>query len=538
MAGAGGPTAATGGARGWALAALAAGAIGVVLRAAGLDSGLPFVYDPDEPDFVNRAFRMLATGDLDPGWFGHPGTTTMYAFLLAFAAYGRALGGGVAELGAAFRADPSGWFLVARCVVLAFAAGTLALTWRLARRVAGPAAALLAVGLLAVAPLHVQFSRIARPDVQMTFFVVAALLCALGIVERGRWRDYLATGFCLGLAAVTKYPALVFALPVVLAHALGEAGRGGRPWHRLPRLAGAGGATLAGAFVGSPWLFFSAGVALRDVMGEARGYHLGATSEGFLPSLGWYLGGPLLAELGILAAALALAGAWAAVRRRDGRALVVAAAPVAFVLAISALTLRWERWVLPAVPFACVLAGLGLDEVRRALAALGGRRLAAAGAVAVAAVAVLGPALNSVPWTVAAARGDTRDFAWRWLDAHVAPGSRILVEAYAPQLEPARYALYVAEAGRVWRLDPGGRRYAVPKGIIGTLAGADAVARAGIEYVVIANHYDRRLAEPARYAREIAVYEELMRRSELVFEATPAEWVAVGLPVRVYRVRR
>ena len=38
----------------------------------------PYFYDPDEPLFVIKAVELLTDGTLNPRWFGHPGTTTIY----------------------------------------------------------------------------------------------------------------------------------------------------------------------------------------------------------------------------------------------------------------------------------------------------------------------------------------------------------------------------------------------------------------------------------------------------------------------------
>ena len=44
--------------------------------------GLPSMYDPDEPIFMIKALHLLADGTLNPGWFGHPGSTTIYLVAL------------------------------------------------------------------------------------------------------------------------------------------------------------------------------------------------------------------------------------------------------------------------------------------------------------------------------------------------------------------------------------------------------------------------------------------------------------------------
>jgi 4-amino-4-deoxy-L-arabinose transferase-like glycosyltransferase len=516
-------------------AAIIAG--GLALRLAGIDSSLPFIYDPDEPDFVNRAFRMWETGNLDPGWFGHPGSTTIYAFLLAFSGYAALWEGTSASLAAAFRAEPSAFFLMARLVIVGFGTATLWMTWLLARRLAGNAGGLLAAALLAAAPLHVQFSRIARPDLQMGFLSLASLWFALSIATAGRWRDYVAAGFLLGLAVATKYPSLVFAVVIVIAHCMRIAADRLPPWRDFSRLAAAGLATAAGVVAGSPYLLASLPVALADIATEARTYHLSATSQGFLASADWYLRGPLLGELGIVGALLATVGIWSVIRHRDRAGLLVLSSAVIFVAFIATLSLRWDRWVLPAVPLACVLAGVGFGVLANRISDLPFRPAAIGITLAVGLMAVAMPAANSLPWTFAAARGDSRDRAYRWIVEHVPAGSRLLGEAYTPQLPAERYRLYTVADGKLWRLDPGPRRYAVPEGVIGTLRDPAAIV-ASIDYVILANHYDRRLAEASRYQRQIGVYEQIMAASELVYEAHPGPWVSVGLPVRVYRVRR
>ncbi len=528
------------------VAALAFVALGVLLRLIGIDWGLPAIYDPDEPDFVNRALVMLDTGNLDPGWFGHPGSATMYSFLAAFAAYAVTFGGGVAAAVEAYAVDPSRFFLLARLVIAAFAAATLVLTWRFARRslpVSATAesaalAGLVAVGLLALAPLHTQFSRNARPDIEMVFFVTLSVFAAIGIATRGRWRDYLAAGFCLGLGIATKYPAAIFAPLLLLAHLLGQHDRAAPAWHGLERLVGAGAAVVAGVAVGAPFLLLSPEVALGDIRFEARSYHLSGTSAGFASSLLSYLFVVLPNEFGWPGMALVAMGAFTALTTRARGAQLALAALLLFVPVMASLELRWDRWMLPAVPFGCVLAGVGAAQLWRLIAPVSGGVRASLAAAVLTVLAVAGPAFNSLPWTVANARGDSRDAAAAWIGANVEPLSRVLLEAYTPQLGPDRYRLYNVSGGRIWPLDANGRRLAVPSGVIGTLANVDEIERYRMDYIVIANHYDRRLAEAARYPQDIALYQEIMQRHELVFEADAAPWQAIGLPVRVYRVRR
>ena len=45
---------------------------------------LPFTPEIDEPIFVLPAIRMASSGNLNPGWFGNPGSTVIYPLALRY----------------------------------------------------------------------------------------------------------------------------------------------------------------------------------------------------------------------------------------------------------------------------------------------------------------------------------------------------------------------------------------------------------------------------------------------------------------------
>src|SRR5437868_11533222 len=94
-------------------------ALAACLRLVGVRWGLPFVYDLDEAYFVLPAYKMLASRDLNPHWFGHPGTTTIYTNAIAFGLEGaRAVLSGefqrLSDIGREFWEEPSRFYLIAR----------------------------------------------------------------------------------------------------------------------------------------------------------------------------------------------------------------------------------------------------------------------------------------------------------------------------------------------------------------------------------------------------------------------------------------
>jgi hypothetical protein len=44
----------------------------------GIRRNLPYEPEADEDIFVERTVNMLASGNLNPGWFGNPGSTIFY----------------------------------------------------------------------------------------------------------------------------------------------------------------------------------------------------------------------------------------------------------------------------------------------------------------------------------------------------------------------------------------------------------------------------------------------------------------------------
>ncbi|HKA94613.1 MAG TPA: hypothetical protein VKE97_12490, partial [Acidimicrobiia bacterium] len=79
----------------------------------------------DEPTFVRPAVHMAATGDLDPHWFGHPGSTTIYPLAGIYHGWDAVAHGGPvfsADPGLAdrFVSDPGTFYLIGRLWSIAF----------------------------------------------------------------------------------------------------------------------------------------------------------------------------------------------------------------------------------------------------------------------------------------------------------------------------------------------------------------------------------------------------------------------------------
>src|SRR3954452_17512155 len=94
----------------WPAALLGLFAAALVLRLIGLRTGLPYVYNADENShFVPRAVGMFGHG-LNPHYFVNPPAYTYVVHGLYALRYGLDPAG----VGAAYAADPTGPFMIAR----------------------------------------------------------------------------------------------------------------------------------------------------------------------------------------------------------------------------------------------------------------------------------------------------------------------------------------------------------------------------------------------------------------------------------------
>lgn len=521
-----------------AVAALLVLALG--LRLWGIGFGLPSMYDHDEPLFMIKAFTLLKDRTLNPHWFGHPATTTIYSLALVdIGVFGWGLLAGwwssVAGFTAALYADPGLAFLPARVMIALCGVAVVYLTYRLGRGLADARVGLVAALLVAVSPLHVEYSQIVRTDVQSGLFMLACLLATMRLQRGdGRWALVWA-GIFAGLACATKWPAALVAgapLAVCLVR---------RDWTGAALLAAVSFLTL---FAVSPFLLLDWQTVVRNLHGEARPEHLGATGGGFGTNLLWY-GARMADALGLGAALLAVGGLVVSARRLKSTWPMLLVLAASLVL-IATRPLIWERWLVPLVPMTALFAAIGvvalLDRLRRPVP---DRRVPALALVA--AVATLQPL-----WaTATAARmrlNDTRDRANAWLFANVPRTATITLEHldFALLTGGWSFRFPLGDAGCVdarralaGRIDYRGVHQKVgdrPMLSLGTMDAA-RLPTCVADYAVF-TEYDRFLAGGDRWARERVNYERLVAGRPPVAMFRPERGVSAGPVVRIYRLSR
>ena len=495
--------------------------------------GLPSMYDPDEPIFMITALRMLVEGTLNPGWFGHPGSTTIAlvaAIDAAVAATGLASGryADIAEFSRAAYADPALLFVPARTAMALIGVVCVWLTYALGRRLHGTATGLVAAALLAINSLHIAWSQVIRTDINASVFMLACLLFAVRFAEHRRLRDLLIAGAFAGLATATKWPAATVFVAVIGGFVVARLKQRLPIWWTIAAAA----AALAALLIASPYILLDWRTVLANVTGEVKSGHLAHNGGGFIANLGYYLGDPVAGSMGVVGLALAIGGlAWSAIRSSVARWTMLPATLI-FLALISTQNIIWSRWVLPVMPMLAIGAGFAIVSIAR--------RLANRYAIAALALAVGAAPLMAAVGQARERATDTRAQAARWASANIAPGSRVVFEHLELSLRDRPWTILfpIGSAGCVdgVALLRGGvdfdevqqLRGASPIVDLGNVAPA-RIDTCRADYAILAYH-DLYLAERGRYPAEIATYRRLLAggRTVALFRPRPGR---VGGPV-------
>jgi 4-amino-4-deoxy-L-arabinose transferase-like glycosyltransferase len=501
-------------------------ALAAVARFWGLLYGLPHSYYPDESSVVGDALKMAVTGDLRPAQFLWP---TLWIYVVALALrlglVASTITGTLGTLGTPVLDNMTYVYGVARTVTALSGVVSVGLLYlvgvRWFERLRLPFArlfALLGAGFFALSPLHVQHSHVTSPDVPTTAFLVLAAYFALRILESGALRWYVLGGLALGLSGAAKYPSAMFSAALVVAH-LSRAGLSPRrPWRLVAalfdrRLWAAGLVTLVAFFGTSPYILLDWSRFQADFVSQAnRVLQRGPVGEvgvsgPFAPVLyvplvmQWGLDGPvaLLALVGLVFAA------WLAVRPGAGGSgarwalLTLLVFPILLYVFSWTWQHRFARYLVPLVPFGCLLAALGLAGVARVCSGRVAPRAALAVACAIGVAALAWQADGVVRYDLLLTRQDTRTIAARWLEQHLPPGEQVMVEWYGPSYSSVRQMGFDLSDRPLDRYLGRSPRYVVTSSFT----------------------YDRWLRSPEQYARRVAFYAALHEQTPLLYELRP-----------------
>jgi hypothetical protein len=546
-------------------------ALALVLRLWGIHYGLPWLfYFHDEPQVVLRALRF-GTGDFNPHFFLWPGTLLIEVAFLSYGGLflvGRGLGwwSGREGFAAAYFRDPSPFYLLARFQSVVLGTWSVWLANGLGRAAYSAEVGLAAALGLAVNAMAAHYAHLAHPVTAMTAFTVLGLWSAVRLANGGPPRALLHGALATGFGMAAQYHAGLLVVPIGVAVALRAAESAGAERGRwLVRGAGAGVLALVVFLALSPYVALDAPAFRADlawITAKTNGA-LGGTSRGSLAGLVAFARECVRPALGIPLALAAMAGVLLALLRRTRSDLVLLSFGAAYLLLVSRAGVLNDRYAIPLVVPALVLAARAIGWALAGLRVAEGRSAWAVPAIVV--LLCTPPALELIESDVTMTRTDTRIESLRWFETHVPAGSRVVIDmmrfwntSSPPLAEDStrlRERLAEAEGGftgaghssayadfyRHRLQHPHAPAYYLRSTDLGdSTRTLDEYRREGFRWAVVSEDAVRMQASRAAAGDSsgIRYYLSLERAGDPVAEFRPERWRRRGPVIRIYRLDR
>ena len=422
-------------------------AVAFLVRAWGIEFGLPNKRArPDEAFLVGLAIRALR-GDLNPHSFLYPSLFMYFMSGVYLAWYGLGRFTGTFSSGREFIAlwysAPGGFLLAARWVSVVLGTANVVLVYRIGGLLFDRRVGLLAAFFLALSFLHVSQSHFGVTDVPLTFMISWAFLLIVRARAEPSAGRFVWAGIVSGLAAGTKYNALLLAGPlVIVAVERALARRDGAVVRRALGPIGLFSVAFGVAFLAStPYALLDFPKFWTDLKLQAhilRNGHMFPVDHAWWVHLRvtlWYGLGPPLFCASLLG--------FVVLARRDARkALFFAAFPAAYYFVAGSGKTVIVRYVDPLLPFLALGAALATVWLAARLARAVPAAPEGALSAALALVLVLPSARSVIAWDRLLAQTDTRVLAAEWIQAYAEPGDMILITETIhgrPDLEPERF---------------------------------------------------------------------------------------------------
>lgn len=438
------------------------------LRAQGVSGSLPYVGHPDEPKVIDSAIHIVKSGDLNPHIYIWP---SFYIYLQALLLKFHVLYGTLRGYYAGAQSLPNvthiftqdvGVYLWARTLAAFIGAVTIPVLYTVGKemfngsRRVGVAAAL----MLAVSPLHVQYSHFALTDAPLGLMGLLVLWASYRL-SRGTsggtavLRDPLfwgaaLSGLLVGIATGTKYNGLYLGLVAVIAWVIAWRRNRFSPPPRSHLFASLAAIPLFAAlgflicepYVLLDWPAFSQGFAF-----QVRAYLPADNLDQVTASIQRHISD--LGESDMHFFMPVLLGAFAVLANPPvrNRAWLLLIFPAFYLLAMSRFTLTYVRNLIVTLPFLAILSGYVIDLVAMQITSVvrpylrGVQSRHVWGAVR---WAMVGAALGLVIWeplrisrnySASMADPDSRNLAWSWMQEQMREGHRFAAELHPYQVQ-------------------------------------------------------------------------------------------------------
>lgn len=480
----------------------------------GLQRNLPYTMEADENIFVERAALMASTGDLNPGWFGNPGSTLIYPLAALYRFWYLWHGSPAPDLFSWFTAMSWPFYFLARLLSVAYTLLALCLTYQIGRCAFTPTTGVIGVAFLLSYPTILFHIKSVRTDSVGLFF--ATLICwgCLQLYRQRTDRQQILAGVAIGLGMASRYFLVLFTPLLFWLNWQASDAQQSYPL-LLRRLLIAALAIAFGFALSTPYFFLDFPTAWHDLTVEGRSTHPGADGLSPTENFLWYWREILQTQALLVQSGFAALGLILILHQRALLPLSLVGISIIFLAGISLSPLHWLRWAIPIFPLIALVSAHGLAATGRRLLPSLQQRLYQPLLVGLTLIAVAIPGAQSVQLSVQDATPSTRLTARFWLQRHLPAEARLIQEPYTALLLD----------------DP---RITTTPISLGAEQTVEEYRHAGYTHLVISSYmYDRFLREAARYPKEVAFYESLLQQRKPLVAFTPS-WAQGGPTLQIY----
>jgi hypothetical protein len=483
------------------------------------------MYYNDEKTFVGIALHILGSGDLNPEWFGHPGSFVIYVLAVLYAVvltvyfvYCFIAGhvNGLSTFKDFVENDPSVVYYCGRLFMVVMALATVYIVYLVGKKHFSKPVGLLGSAILAASPLYIKFSRIIRTDISTTFLVMLSLYFLLRLFEEGRSiKLILLSSLLAGFSIAAKYTSGIIIFPLLIYCIVSD--------YRRTRLltkeylidffklktdfSRALLFIFVGFFIFAPFVILDYKHAIKDIIFESKGGRLGLERLPGIRTHLWYLKDGLRAGFGgLFFEIFAAIGLLVVLLKRSYKEYLFFLFPVLYFVAIGMGKLKWNRWMIPVLPFEAILFGIGFYSCYFSLMKrhfFQARKILLLMLFAAILIGAFGPlVLSDIKTAIKMSRPSTKKVAREWIEENLPSGSKIADEKKLLQLS-------IRPKKQFQSMDLKGKFFVSES--------LDYYKEQFVDYAVILGYVrEWYYNEPEKYRTEIERYEELNRTATLI----------------------
>ncbi|MEW6200929.1 MAG: glycosyltransferase family 39 protein [bacterium] len=415
--------------------------IGFIFRLWGINYGFPSLFFVDDYIFVKHSLGMGTTA-LNPHWFIYP-HLFMYILFFAYGLFyiaGKLIGvfPDLEHFFAYYALYPWRFHQIGRFTSVLFATATILIVYLIARRAGKGTAGIVAALMLALMPLHVNASHFCTAEPTMVFFTTLSLLFIMLYQSTFRSTNLHLAVVCASAAVMTKYNAGLLIIPIVwvlVENLLKE-----KNWRKTAAVAFA--CLITGvitSFIFSPYVFIDFKSFWREISIEygylTREGWLGYENVGSGPLYHLYT---LMKGLTVVGSMFAAGGIILVFVRRKRILLPGTVFSLIYYFYVSSWKIYHAHYMLPILPFLCVLAGYFISEVSEWIKSRYSKNAATVVTAVLLAACFIPMVCVSANIDIRYNRRDIRLDAAEWVFKNIPQNSTIAMESWSLDLGISR----------------------------------------------------------------------------------------------------